>query len=92
MRKDEDKCILYKGDVVGTLNDYGEPENNVNTNVIQVWLLKNVNTLKVLICRNIWFKTRLQSNITNGEVVGSGLVIIENFPLQRGKCKYKFKK
>ena len=29
-RKDEDKCILYKGDVVGALNN-AEVENNVNT-------------------------------------------------------------
>lgn len=85
-RKDEDKCILYKGDVIGTLNN-GEPENNVNTKCNpSLWLLKNVNTLRVLIGLETTYDSRQDCNQTSqacGEVIESETCDIENFPLQK---------
>ena len=85
-RKDEDKCILYKGDVIGTLNN-GEPENNVNTKCNpSLWLLKNVNTLRVLIGLETTYDSRQDCNQTAqacGEVIESETCDIENFPLQK---------
>ena len=85
-RKDEDKCILYKGDVVGTLNN-GEPESNVNTKCNpSVWLLKNVNTLRLLIGLETTYESRQDCNQTLqacGEVIESETCDIENFPLQK---------
>tara|TARA_B100001027_G_scaffold202537_1_gene163350 strand:+ start:131 stop:904 length:774 start_codon:yes stop_codon:yes gene_type:complete len=88
-RKDEDKCILYKGDVIGTLNN-GEPENNVNTKCNpSLWLLKNVNTLRVLIGLETTYDSRQDCNQTSqacGEVIESETCDIENFPLQKWVC------
>jgi hypothetical protein len=85
-RKDEDKCILYKGDVIGTLNN-AEPENNINTKCNpSLWLLKNVNTLRVLIGLETKYDSNKDCNQTLqacGEVIDSETCDIENFPLQK---------
>ena len=83
-RKDEDKCILYKGDVIGALNN-GEVENNVNTKCNpSIWLLKNVNTLRVLIGLETKYGAQ-DCNATSpvcGETVDAETCDIKNFPLQ----------
>ena len=85
-RKDEDKCILYKGDVIGALNN-GSPEDNVNTKCNpSVWLLNNVNTFRVLIGLETTYESKLDCNRTAqacGEVIESETCDIENFPLQK---------
>lgn len=83
-RKDEDKCIFYKGDVIGELNN-GEVENNVNTKCNpSIWLLKNVNTLRVLIGLETKYGAQ-DCNATSpacGETVDAETCDIKNFPLQ----------
>ena len=85
-RKDEDKCILYKGDVTGVLNN-AEPENNINTKCNpSVWLLKKVNTLRVLIGLETKYNANKNCNQTLqscGEVIDSETCDIMNFPLQK---------
>jgi len=85
-RKDEDKCILYKGDVIGALTN-AEVENNVNTKCNpSIWLLKNVNTLRVLIgLETKYSKTdcNLTESVCGNNVVDSETCDIKNFPLQK---------
>ena len=88
-RKDEDKCILYKGDVVGALNN-AEIENNVNTKCNpSVWLLKNVNTLRVLIGLETKYNSKdcnATESVCGNDVVDSETCDIPNFPLQKWVC------
>jgi hypothetical protein len=53
VRRNEDKCILYKGESpTGLLNDASLDSTGANPNIIcnpSVWLLKNVNTLRVVV-------------------------------------------
>ncbi len=82
---DNDKCIVYKGDVLERLIN-ADPENNSNTKCNpSIWLLKNVNTLRVL----IGLETKYNQNDCNStqsvcgsEVVDAETCDIPNFPLQ----------
>jgi hypothetical protein len=85
-RKDEDKSIIYKGDVIGTLNN-ADNQNNVNRRGNPgIWLLKNVNTLRV----QIGLDTQYDENPCNSTVsvcddssLPSEICDIPNFPLQK---------
>ena len=85
-RKDEDKCILYKGDVIGALTN-AEVENNVNTKCNpSIWLLKNVNTLRVLIGLETKYGAsdcNMTESVCGSNVVDSETCDIPNFPLQK---------
>ena len=87
-RKGDDKCILYKGEKTGALNN-ANIVNNVNTKCNpSVWLLENVNTLRVMIGLDTQYKnSECQSNSPTkqcqGDVIDSHVCDIENFPLQR---------
>ena len=90
VRKAEDKCILYKGETPeGPLNDASIDAASGNPNLTcnpGIWLLKNVNTFRIII--------GLETNYNQDEcgptpqVCQSGaqdvdICEIENFPLQR---------
>ena len=88
-RNGEDKCILYKGDKIGTLNN-GNPDSNENTKCNpSVWLLKDVNTLRVLIGLETSYDSNKDCNQNSattqacGEVIKSETCDIEHFPLQK---------
>ena len=85
-RKDEDKCILYKGEKIGTLNN-ANIENNVNTKCNPgVWLLKNVNTLRVVIGLDTKYGRQncSQTNpVCNDSVIDTEVCEIPHFPVQK---------
>ena len=89
VRKPDDKCIIYKGErPAGELNNAGVDSAATNQNTAcnpGIWLLKNVNTFRVIIgLDTVYGASPCQSN----PVCGSGALDIdycdiENFPLQR---------
>lgn len=92
VRKEEDKCILYRGDnTIGQLNNAQVGTNTGNSNINcnpSMWLLRNVNTLRIIVglqtnysqsgCNDREQAGACQSGAQNVDVCD-----IENFPLQR---------
>lgn len=89
VRKDEDKCIIYKGDSpVGALNDasIGSAAANQNTTCNpSIWLLRHTNTFRIIIGLDTNYGA--QPCQTNRACDSGALDIdhcdIEHFPLQR---------
>ena len=71
VRRNEDKCIIYRGDTPnGTLNDASvdASSGNVNLNCNPgVWLLKNVNTMRIVVGLDTQGKGRFLSELHVGE-------------------------
>lgn len=91
VRKSQDKCILYRGEApAGTLNDAsvdvasGNPNVNCNPGV---WLLKNVNTLRIIVgLETNYGVSNCDTSVTQAcesGVQDVDVCDIENFPLQR---------
>jgi len=91
VRRNEDKCILYKGDTPnGRLDDASVTSTGTNPNINcnpSVWLLKNVNTLRVVIGLDSHFASDCNPAATDqacqpGEM-DADYCEIDYFPLQK---------
>lgn len=88
-RQGEDKCIIYKGEIpVGELNDASIDSVSANPNTAcnpGVWLLKKVNTLRVIIgLDTVYGANPCQTNAAcNTGALAVDYCDIEHFPLQR---------
>ena len=79
-RKDEDKCVLYKGKVTSgeKMNDVRLVDNKsyIDEGMPGVWLLRQTNTLRIIVPLETTFK----GNVDKIEVQTCD---VENIPLQR---------
>lgn len=79
-RKSEDKCVLFKGKVtdVESLNSarVTSANNNLVNGAPSVWLLRQTNTMRILVP----LETKFKGNIKNVDVQ---ICDIDNIPLQR---------
>ena len=88
-RQSEDKCIIYKGETpVSELNDASVNSVSANPNTAcnpGIWLLKNVNTLRVIIgLDTVYGADPCQTNAAcNTGALAVDYCDIEHFPLQR---------
>ena len=88
-RKDEDKCILYKGEKVDELVNAsieGEEEYDKNQNRKcnpGIWLLKNVNTLRIIVGLDTSYESSCSPVSSCGEEIEISNCDIKHFPLQK---------
>jgi len=79
-RKNEDKCVLFKGQIASgdKMNDarLTSSKAHLDEGMPGVWLLRQTNTLRVLVP----LETNFKGNLTNIEVQTCD---VENIPLQR---------
>jgi Tfp pilus assembly protein PilV len=92
VNKDVDKCIIYRGETPeGTLNNASVDASGGNPNIScnpGVWLLKNVNTLRIIVGLETNYNQSNCETSATSQACQSGaqdvdVCEIQNFPLQR---------